>query len=101
MKQNKMEDSNKNKEALADAIEAVGKFRKVASLEEYSKIRSEREKATFAMMMRMNPEALTKIRKEFFVRNDEINLHEFIYIIQKHLNKSFDPDEKREFGMKM
>ena len=79
------------------------KAKQVATRLEYSKIRTEREKATFAMMMRMNPEALTAIRKEFFVRRDEIVLEEFIFIIQKHLNKStsFEGDEQREFGMKM
>jgi WD40 repeat protein len=59
-------------------------------------------------MMKMNPAALTNIRKEFFAREDEISLEEFIYIIQKHLvNKPGDdsfvmetPDQ-REFGLNM
>lgn len=85
---------------LKEATEAV---RKAATREHYSNIRTEREKATFAMMMRMNPDALTAIRKEFFVREDEIVLEEFIFIIQTHLNKSsdFEGEEQREFGMKM
>ena len=91
---------DKSTKELSAALE---KFRQAAAREQYSKIRTEREKATFAMMMRMNPDALTAIRKEFFVRRDEIDLNEFIYIIQKHLNKStvFEGPEQREFGMKM
>jgi hypothetical protein len=83
--------------------ELAESMRKSATREQYSGIRTEREKATFAMMMRMNPEALTAIRKEFFVREDEIVLEEFIYIIQTHLNKSseIEGEEQREFGMKM
>ncbi len=60
------------------------------------------------MMMRMNPEALTNIRKEFFARRDSVTLDEFIYIIQKHLinrkgDHSFvmDTPEQREFGTNM
>jgi predicted DNA binding CopG/RHH family protein len=45
--------------------ELAESMRKSATREQYSGIRTEREKATFAMMMRMNPEALTAIRKEF------------------------------------
>ena len=86
------------------AMEAVDALQRAAeSRELYSKMRSEREKATFAMMMRMNPEALMNIRKEFFARRDAIDLDEFIFIIQKHLTKtsSFETREQREFGMKM
>ena len=60
------------------------------------------------MMMKMNPEALTNIRKEFFAREDEISLEEFIYIIQKHLINRKGEDEfvmetpeQREFGINM
>jgi hypothetical protein len=42
----------------------------------YSKLRNEREKTTFSMMMRMNPEALTAIRKEFFIRKDAVKVDE-------------------------
>jgi hypothetical protein len=89
--------------AIKAMNEAVEKAKKAAAREMYSNLRTEREKATFAMMMRMNPEALTAIRKEFFVRRDEIDINEFIYIIQKHLNSSagFEGPEQREFGMKM
>ena len=66
--------------------------------DEYSKLRSAREKATFAMMMRMNPEALTKIRKEFFAREDSVVLDEFIYIIQKHLMSDTQPAEEAGGG---
>lgn len=81
------------------------------SREVYSKLRNEREKSTFSMMMKMNPEALTAVRKEFFMREDRVKLPEFIYIIQRHLSggaqtleKDFhamDTDEKREFGLNM
>ena len=96
-------DPTQDEDALRELQEAVTKARQAAAREEYSKLRTEREKATFAMMMKMNPEALTAIRKEFFVRKDEIDINEFIYIIQKHLNKGggFEGPEQREFGMKM
>jgi hypothetical protein len=89
--------------AMKRLNEALAKAKKALQREQYSKVRTEREKATFAMMMKMNPVALTAIRKEFFVREDEIDINEFIYIIQKHLNSSagFEGPEQREFGMKM
>lgn len=94
--------------ALNEAIEAIQEARPQLTQDEYSKLRNEREKATFTMMMRMNPEALTNIRKEFFAREDSITLDEFIYIIQKHLiNKkgetsfAMETPEQREFGTNM
>ena len=82
--------------------------RQQAEQDFYSKLRSNREKATFSMMMKMNPDALTNIRKEFFARRDSVTLEEFIYIIQKHLvNKKGDESfvmetpEQREFGTNM
>ena len=93
---------------LEKAILATEKFRSQAKQDEYARIRNEREKATFSMMMKMNPEALTNIRKEFFARRDSITLDEFIYIMQKHLiNKkgdesfSLETPEQREFGINM
>lgn len=74
---------------------------------DYSKLRNEREKATFTMMMKMNPSALTAIRKEFYSREDSIDLQTFIYIIQKHLmggashQYKFETKESREFGTNM
>jgi hypothetical protein len=59
------------------------------SRELYSKLRNEREKVTFSMMMKMNPEALTAVRKEFFMREDAVKLHEFMYIIEKHLSGKY------------
>ena len=73
----------------------------------YSKLRNEREKATFTMMMKMNPLALTAIRKEFYAREDSIDLQTFIYILQKHLmggsahHYKFETNEQREFGTNM
>lgn len=93
---------------LDEAILATEKLRAQYKQDEYSKLRNEREKATFSMMMKMNPEALTNIRKEFFARRDSVTLEEFIYIIQKHLiNKNSDNKfvmetaEQREFGTNM
>ena len=93
---------------LKEAIEATERLRREASQAAYSTLRNQREKATFAMMMRMNPEALTAVRKEFFAREDAVKLDEFIYIINKHLiNKNGDgafvmeTDEQREFGTNM
>jgi hypothetical protein len=94
---------------LTEMIREVESFKKAQAEQEfYSKLRSNREKATFSMMMKMNPEALTNIRKEFFARRDSVTLDEFIYIIQKHLvNKKGDDSfvmetpEQREFGTNM
>lgn len=76
--------------------------------DQYALLRNEREKATFSMMMKMSPDALTNIRKEFFARRDNITLDEFIYIIQKHLvSKSgsetfvMETPDQREFGLNM
>ena len=93
---------------LDEAILATERLRHNMKQEQYSLLRNEREKATFSMMMKMNPEALTNIRKEFFARRDNITLDEFIYIIQKHLvNKNgedqfvMETPEQREFGLNM
>jgi hypothetical protein len=98
----------RNTKNLNDAIAAIEKAKNHFSQDEYSKLRNEREKATFSMMMRMNPEALTNIRKEFFARRDSVTLDEFIYIIQVHLiNRKGDHSfvmssaEQREFGTNM
>jgi WD40 repeat protein len=93
---------------LEEAQAAVARMKKVTSMDHYSTLRSEREKATFTMMMKMNPLALTEIRKEFFAREDAISLDEFMFIINKHLvNEDGDdtfvmetPDQ-REFGANM
>lgn len=84
------------------------KARALQKQDEYSQLRNEREKATFAMTMKMNPEALTNIRKEFFARKDVVSLDEFMYIIQKHLVARGGDDkfvmetkEQREFGTSM
>lgn len=93
---------------LDEAILATERLRHNMKQEHYSLLRNEREKATFSMMMKMNPDALTNIRKEFFARRDNITLDEFIYIIQKHLvNKNgedqfvMETPEQREFGLNM
>lgn len=51
----------------------------------YSKLRNEREQATFNLMMRMAPSSLSLIRHEFYNRQDSVSLNEFIYIMSKHL----------------
>ncbi len=100
--------AHRNNKNLSDAIAAIEKAKHQFTQDEYSKLRNEREKATFSMMMRMNPEALTNIRKEFFARRDSVTLDEFIYIIQVHLiNRKGDHSfvmssaEQREFGTNM
>jgi hypothetical protein len=97
-----------NDSSLDEAIIATEKLRNNVKQDEYAAIRNEREKATFSMMMKMNPEALTNIRKEFFAREDSVTLDEFMYIMQKHLmnrkgNDSFtmETPEQREFGLNM
>lgn len=91
-------------------IQEMENFKRIqlADQDAYSKLKNNREKATFSMMMKMNPDALTAIRKEFFAREDSITLDEFIYIIQKHLinrpgDNSFvmETPEQREFGTNM
>jgi hypothetical protein len=81
-------------QALVDQVEA----RKRDARELYSKLRNERERVTFSMMMKMNPEALTAVRKEFFMREDKVKLHEFIYIIQKHLLVNGGTQDEDLFG---
>jgi len=104
------ESGSSSKEAgLEEAISAVERLKKNTGLKElYSRLRGEREKATFTMMMKMNPMALTNIRKEFFVREDALTLDEFIYVINKHLvnrdgtdNFVMETPEQREFGSNM
>lgn len=87
---------------LSEAIRAVEKLKQEALKETYSRLRNEREQATFSMLMRMDPAKLTAIRKEFFAREDSVNLDEFIYIIDKHLNKGdLGEEEKRRFVSNM
>ena len=93
---------------LAATIAAVERMQQIHKMDEYSYIRSEREKATFTMMMKMNPVALTNIRKEFFAREDALTLDEFMFVINKHLiNKHSEDDfvmetpEQRDFGANM
>lgn len=110
-------DINSN-DNIAEAISALSKFqsykkvvdsqeemRKALEMEriEYSKLRNNREKATFFLMMHMSPEILTNIRKEFFVRGDVIKVNEFIYIINKHLvmNVTDESKESNEFCLSM
>lgn len=100
-----------NDKSLDDIIKATASLQKQSKrelLEYYSRLRNEREKATFSMMMRMNPRALTNIRKEFFLREDALELNEFLFVINKHLvNKDGSDDfimetpEQREFGTNM
>lgn len=100
--------SSSHDKGLSEAIEATDKVRALMKQDALSKVRNDREKATFSMMMKMNPEALTNIRKEFFARKDSVTLDEFIYIIQKHLvNRKGDDSfkmetpEQRDFGANM
>ncbi len=77
------------------AAAAAERFRqRLAKREAYSKIKNERERATFTMMMKMNPEALTAIRKEFYMREDAVKVEEFVYLINKHLMSSSDSHEQ-------
>ena len=71
----------------------------------YSKLRTQRERTTFAVMMKMTSEALNNVRKEYFMREDDVDLHEFVYIIQKHLSGRGPPkpgteDERFDFSSK-
>ncbi len=93
---------------LEAAIEAVDRLKAMQTMDDYSNMRSEREKATFTMMMKMNPVALTNIRKEFFAREDALTLDEFMFVINKHLiNKNsedtfvMETQSEREFGANM
>jgi hypothetical protein len=112
MSASEAEENRKKKEKddaeLQAAIDAVQHLQDISKMDEYSHIRSEREKATFTMMMKMNPVALTNIRKEFFAREDALTLDEFMFVINKHLiNKNGEDDfvmetpEQREFGANM
>jgi hypothetical protein len=85
--------------------------RKDEARELYNKLKHEREKVAFDMMRKLNPEALTAVRKEFFMREDNVKLHEFVYITQKHLSEGVEDlkmdlssgqrNEKRDFAFNM
>lgn len=87
-----------------EMLEATDELRAIAIDEQrmmYSKLRTERERTTFAVMMKMTSEALNNVRKEFFMREDSVDLHEFVYIIQKHLSgRGPATDERFEFASK-
>lgn len=76
----------------------------------YSKLRNQREQATFNLMMRMDPKALENIRHDFYCLHDVVSLHEFIHIMSKHLldhtvqygdNLQAQTTSHREFGSYM
>lgn len=75
---------------LLDSIEKMERLKAASTAEErqllYSRLKASRDQASFAIMMRMNPETLTSIRKEFFNREDAVDLKEFVYILKKHLS---------------
>ena len=92
-----------NDSNLKEAINALEKFHhdnQFSPRTNYNKLRSAREKATFTLMMKLAPELLTSIRKEFFAREDSLQLNDFLYIIQLHLLKDMPETEKVEFMVK-
>lgn len=92
-----MDTAEDNRDGLADITEAIDRFNQVSPRTYYNKLRSAREKATFTLMMKLAPAELLAIRKEFFAREDELNLEDFLYIIQLHLVKDMPAKEKHEF----
>jgi WD40 repeat protein len=82
-------DSTDSYQNMKTAIESV---RHDSPRTAYSKLRNAREQATFNLMMRMDPSALAKIRQEFYSRNDEVSLTDFIYIMYRHLIELAEPD---------
>ena len=89
-------DDSKLKEAM-NALEKFHIDNQHSPRTNYNKLRSEREKATFTLMMKLAPDLLTSIRKEFFAREDSLQLNDFLYIIQLHLLKDMPEKEKVEF----
>ena len=87
----------KSQDGLQDAIDALERFKNQSPRTLYNKLRNAREKATFTLMMKLAPKELTAIRKEFFAREDQLCLEEFLYIIQLHLLKDMPNKEKFEF----
>jgi WD40 repeat protein len=94
---------------LQELNHAIDIIQKDSPRTEYSKLRNAREQATFNLMMRMDPEALSAIRQEFFRRDDSVSLIDFIFIMSKHLIDFTNEDRKisrstqgeREFVMDM
>lgn len=92
---------------LLDSIEKVEQLKAATSIEQrqilYSRLKASRDHASFAIMMRMNPETLTSIRKEFFVREDAVKLKEFVYILKKYLANqvAINEIELKEFAANM
>jgi hypothetical protein len=82
---------------LQQAMDALDRFNQVSPRTYYNQLRSAREKATFTLMMKLAPAELLSLRKEFFAREDELNLEEFLYIIQLHLLRDMPVKEKKEF----
>ena len=100
------DESFPNDDSLQACINAIERLKKQDPTGYYSKVRQDRERATFTLMLKMDPDTLQAIRKEWFVREDEVQLDEFIYIVDKHLLKSTESNsltykEKREFGSNM
>lgn len=89
-------DDSKLKEAM-NALEKFHNDNQFSPRTNYNKLRSAREKATFTLMMKLAPDLLTSIRKEFFAREDSLQLNDFLYIIQLHLLKDMPETEKVEF----
>ena len=89
-------DDSKLKEAM-NALEKFHSDNQCSPRTHYNKLRSAREKATFTLMMKLAPDLLTSIRKEFFAREDSLQLNDFLYIIQLHLLKDMPETEKVEF----
>ena len=91
---------------LQAAIDAIEQLKQKDPTDYYANVRQGRERATFTLMLKMDPIALQAIRKEWYVREDEVALEEFIYIIDKHLLKASDTSslsykERRDFGSNM
>jgi hypothetical protein len=92
-----MDTAEDKRDVLSDITEAIDRFNQVSPRTYYNKLRSAREKATFTLMMKLAPTELLALRKEFFAREDELNLEDFLYIIELHLVKDMPAKEKHEF----
>lgn len=92
---------------LQESIESVTQLKLETSLEQrqilYSRLKASREQASFAIMMRMDPSTLTCIRREFYMKEDSVDLDHFVFILHKHLSAhvAINEAEKKEFAANM
>lgn len=96
---------------LQRVSEFIDSCRQQTPREAYSLLRTNREKASFLVMMKMDPPTLALVRKEFSKHGDGVGLEEFCSIMVAYIldgpkeensdglsfgNTAMSPDERKE-----